>query len=70
MLLKHYSYSSSLANIKADVPQGSTFGPLVFILYFNDIFQLNTQADYVVYPKATVYLSKAKVRTVLLPILS
>lgn len=45
--------SSSLRSIVAGVPQGSILGPILFILYVNDLFFVNADAKVVMYADDT-----------------
>lgn len=49
----HYKAQSNFLSISAGVRQGSILGPLLLILYINDIIKINTDAKYVIYADDT-----------------
>ena len=51
---------SSLANITQGVPQGSILGPLLYIIYANDIQDIITKSKFAYYTDDTVILSGHK----------
>lgn len=47
------NYSSNTCKIEYGVPQGSVLGPKFFLIYINDIFQVVSSGELVVYADDT-----------------
>ena len=54
-----HSYISNEANVEMGVPQGSILGPLLFIIYINDISNISKQADFYLFADDTAIAIKA-----------
>ena len=48
---------SSLRNINTGVPQRSILGPLLFVVYINDIHTVSNTFDYILYADDTTLIS-------------
>jgi len=51
--VSYNNYNSSMANITIGVPQGSILGPLLFLLYVNDIVLVSDKLSYILYADDT-----------------
>ncbi|KAI5746640.1 hypothetical protein M8J77_005838 [Diaphorina citri] len=57
-----YDTTSSVLPIRAGVPQGSVLGPILFLLYINDLVQCDTSAKFVIFADDTSILIGGKDR--------
>ena len=58
-------FESEKKNVKCGVPQGSILGPLLFIIYLNDITTLkSTKNQTILYADDTVVSNKGSIETV------
>ena len=55
--VQHNDTSSSISEIKTGVPQGSIRGPLLFIIYMNDIHTVNDKFSFKLYDDDTTIIS-------------
>ena len=53
---------STIQNIRFGVPQGSVLGPLIFVIYINDIDFATTRTGTVLYANDTVIYTKGDLK--------
>lgn len=61
---------SQKMTISSGVPQGSVLGPILFLLYINDIIQLNISGKFTLFADDTTILWRSKNSSDLLPVIS
>ncbi|XP_045480431.1 uncharacterized protein LOC123684919 [Harmonia axyridis] len=60
---------SDLSSVDCGVPQGSVLGPLLFLIYVNDLVSCDPDADFVLFADDTTVLKKAQSRELIVHIL-
>ena len=55
--VEYAGVASSVREIKTGVPQGSILGPLLFIIYMNDIYTVSNKLDFILYADDTTLSS-------------
>ena len=55
--VQYYDTSSSIREIETGVPQGSILGPLLFIIYMNDIHTVSDKFSFILYADDTTLIS-------------
>ena len=65
-IVKFYEYRSSMKTISCGVPQGSVLGPLLFLLYVNDIHRSSTLLSFILFADDTnIFNSHSDINTLI-----
>ena len=65
-IVKFYEYRSSMNTISCGVPQGSVLGPLLFLLYVNDIHRSSTLLSFILFADDTnIFNSYSDINTLI-----
>ena len=51
--MNYNGYSSSHKKLKCGVPQGSILGPLLFLIYINDLSSVSKALDFILFADDT-----------------